>query len=237
MSQQISKERNKISAMFNGIAGSYDFLNHLLSLGIDRHWRRVLIKHVLKRNPNNALDIATGTGDIAIALYKVGVETTGIDIADQMVEVAKSKCSKLKKSSIPLPGFLIASADDIPYPDNSFQLVTIGFGIRNFENRKRAIEEIFRVLKVGGELAILEFAEPRNKLWSSIYKFYFHNILPLIGKLISKDMDAYRYLPESVSQFPQYKDFCNELETVGFANPKFKPLTGGVSILYTALKT
>jgi demethylmenaquinone methyltransferase/2-methoxy-6-polyprenyl-1,4-benzoquinol methylase len=237
MSQQISKERNKISAMFNGIAGSYDFLNHLLSLGIDRYWRKVLVKHILVRNPTNALDIATGTGDIAIALYKVGIETTGIDIADQMVEVAMAKCNTLKNSSIPLPGFLIASADDIPYPDNSFQLVTIGFGIRNFENRKRAIEEIFRVLTVGGELAILEFAEPRNKLWSSIYKFYFHNILPLIGKLISKDMDAYRYLPESVSQFPQYKDFCNELETVGFANPKFKPLTGGVSILYTALKT
>ena len=237
MSQQISKERNKISAMFNGIAGSYDFLNHLLSLGIDRYWRKVLVKHILVRNPTNALDIATGTGDIAIALYKVGIETTGIDIADQMVEVAMAKCNTLNKSSIPLPGFLIASADDIPYPDNSFQLVTIGFGIRNFENRKRAIEEIFRVLTVGGELAILEFAEPRNKLWSAIYKFYFHNILPLIGKLISKDMDAYRYLPESVSQFPQYKDFCKELEDLGFANSKFKPLTGGVSILYTALKT
>lgn len=236
MSRDISKERNKISAMFNGIAGSYDLLNHLLSLGIDKYWRRVLISHSMKKGPAKALDIATGTGDIAIALYKAGVETTAIDIADQMVEIAKEKCRKLKESNISKPIFFIASADDIPFEEKSFQLVTIGFGIRNFENRERALKEIFRVLQNGGELSILEFASPKNKIWGALYRFYFHNILPLIGKLVSKDMEAYTYLPQSVSQFPQYIAFCKELEEVGFINTSFRPLTGGVSVLYTASK-
>lgn len=236
MSQQISKERNKISAMFNGIAGSYDLLNHILSLGIDRYWRRVLISHSMKKKPATALDIATGTGDIAIALYKAGVNTTAIDIAEKMVEIAKVKCQKLKISNVPKPNFLIASADDIPFKDKSFQLVTIGFGIRNFENRERALSEIFRILQNGGELSILEFASPENRLWGALYRFYFHNILPFIGKLISKDMEAYTYLPQSVSQFPQYNAFCKELEEVGFINTSFKSLTGGVSVLYTASK-
>ncbi len=236
MSRHLSKDRSKISAMFNGIAGSYDFLNHFLSLGIDKYWRRVLIKHVMHRSPSKALDIATGTGDIAIALYKRGVTTWGIDIADQMVGIAKKKCEKLNPEDTGKPDFLIASADEIPFPDSTFHLVTIGFGIRNFENRKVALEEIYRVLTDGGELAILEFADPRNKLWRAIYRFYFHNVLPLIGKIISKDMNAYTYLPESVNQFPQYSEFCKEMEEAGFINTKFKPLTGGVSVLYTALK-
>jgi demethylmenaquinone methyltransferase/2-methoxy-6-polyprenyl-1,4-benzoquinol methylase len=222
--------------MFNGIAGSYDFLNHLLSLGIDKYWRRVLIKHVMLRMPAKALDIATGTGDIAISLYNKGVAATGVDIAEQMVEIAIKKTSRLEQKDSPRPDFLIASADELPFEDNSFQLVTIGFGIRNFENRKRALDEIYRVLSSGGEVAILEFADPRNKLWRAVYRFYFHNILPLIGKLISKDMNAYTYLPESVNQFPQYSAFCKEIADAGFKNSSFKPLTGGVSVLYTALK-
>lgn len=222
--------------MFNDIAGSYDFLNHLLSLGIDKYWRRVLVKHVIKKKPYSALDIATGTGDIAISLYKAKIATTGIDIAHQMIEIARKKCDKLKMSGTQKPTFLIASADEIPFADNNFHLVTIGFGIRNFENRNSSLKEIYRVLKEEGEIAILEFASPKNKLWRAIFNFYFHKILPLIGKLISKDMEAYSYLPESVSQFPQYKAFCKELEEVGFKNASYRSLTGGVSILYTASK-
>ena len=222
--------------MFNGIARSYDFLNHLLSLGIDKYWRRVLINHVMLRMPAKALDIATGTGDIAISLYRKGISTTGVDIADQMIEIAIKKTSRLEQKEAPKPDFLIASADELPFAESSFQLVTIGFGIRNFENRKRSLDEIYRVLSSGGEIAILEFADPRNKLWRAVYRFYFHNILPLIGKLISKDMNAYTYLPESVNQFPQYAAFCKELTDAGFKNSSFKPLTGGVSVLYTALK-
>lgn len=136
MSHHISKERSRISAMFNGIAASYDFLNHLLSLGIDKYWRRVLIREIKAKDPEKALDIATGTGDIAISLYKAGISVTGADIAEKMVDIAREKCNKLVESTTPKPVFHIASADDLPYESQSFQLVTIGFGIRNFETER-----------------------------------------------------------------------------------------------------
>lgn len=237
MSHHISKERSRISAMFNGIAASYDFLNHLLSLGIDKYWRRVLIREIKAKDPEKALDIATGTGDIAISLYKAGISVTGADIAEKMVDIAREKCNKLVESTTPIPVFHIASADDLPYESQSFQLVTIGFGIRNFENREGALQEIYRVLTPGGELAILEFAEPENRIWRGLYRFYFHNILPILGRLISKDMEAYAYLPESVNEFPKYKNFCNELENAGFKNAKYRSLTGGITLLYTAVKS
>jgi len=236
MGEGIRKERGTISAMFNSIAGSYDFLNHLLSLGIDKRWRKRLIREVMKKNPATALDVASGTGDIAIALYNRNIKVTGIDIAQKMLDRAVEKCSKLPEEITPRPEFVLASADEIPYPESSFNLVTIGFGIRNFENRPQSLSEIFRVLTPGGELAILEFASPKNKIWRSLYTFYFHNILPIIGKIISKDMGAYTYLPESVSEFPQYGAFCSEMERAGFKTVRFRPLTGGVAVLYTAEK-
>lgn len=236
MGEGIRKERGTISAMFNSIAGSYDFLNHLLSMGIDKRWRKRLIREVMKKNPATALDVASGTGDIAIALYNRNIKVTGIDIAQKMLDRAVEKCSKLSEEKTPRPEFVLASADEIPYPESSFNLVTIGFGIRNFENRPQSLSEIFRVLTPGGELAILEFASPKNKIWRSLYTFYFHNILPIIGKIISRDMGAYTYLPESVSEFPQYEVFCSEMERAGFKAVRFRPLTGGVAVLYTAEK-
>ncbi len=231
MSNKINKERTTIAAMFNNIASSYDFINHVLSFGIDKIWRKKLLKKVLKSKPQNALDVACGTGDISLALNKRGVKVTGLDIARGMLEIAKVKANKKKIEPIE---FILASADSIPFPNNSFDLVTIGFGIRNFENRAEALSEIKRVLKEDGELAILEFATPRNIIWRKLFNFYFLTILPFAGKIISGDKYAYHYLPSSVATFPQYGQFAAELEHIGYSNIEFKSLTGGVAILYSA---
>lgn len=243
MEVKINKEKTIIAAMFNSIAANYDKLNHILSLGIDKYWRSVLIKEVLKDKPYTALDIACGTGDITIALMKRGVKATGLDIADKMLERAITKSKKSMKSlrhksgkQYFLPEYICASAHQLPFDKEAFDLVTIGFGIRNFEHRGESLLEMQRVLKPGGRLAILEFATPRNYLWRNIYNIYFLKILPYIGKIISGDNNAYSYLPSSVGTFPQYKEFSRELEHFGYVNIEMKILTGGVSVLYTAKK-
>jgi len=236
MDNALQKDRASVSSMFNNIAGKYDLLNHLLSLGIDKIWRRKLLKFVKANNPKKILDLACGTGDMTIALYKSGFEVIGADIAEKMLEIARVKSNRIRSGSIPSPVYILASADSIPFPDNSFDSVTITFGIRNFENRKSSLQEIIRVLKNGGYLSILEFALPKNKLWRGLFNFYFLNILPLVGRLISKDMKAYTYLPESVKSFPQYGDLCNEISAEGFTEVQYKSLTGGVAVLYTARK-
>lgn len=237
----INKEREKISTMFNNIAGSYDLLNHLLSFGIDKRWRKKLVGRVLPKNPKTVLDIACGTGDLTLALFKKGIDVTGLDIAEKMMDVAKDKfarhISKTKEKTQPEPSFVCASAESIPFKDSTFDAVTIGFGIRNFENRGESLLEISRVLKRGGTLAILEFATPKNHLWKWLFNLYFMKILPFIGKIISKDSHAYNYLPQSVSTFPQYEEFASELEHFGFKDIDYIPLTGGVAILYIAQKS
>ena len=241
MNVKINKEREKISAMFNNIAGSYDLLNHLLSFGIDKRWRKKLIGRVLLKNPKSVLDIACGTGDLTLALFKKGVQVTGLDIAQKMMDVAKNKIAlyirNKKIMSQPEPSFVCASAESIPFDNSTFDAVTIGFGIRNFENRGESLLEIKRVLKKGGTLAILEFATPKNKIWRWLFNLYFLKILPFIGKIISKDSQAYSYLPQSVSTFPQYEEFASELEHFGYINIDYIPLTGGVAILYVAQKS
>ena len=241
MNVKINKEREKISAMFNNIAGSYDLLNHLLSFGIDKRWRKKLIGRVLLKNPKTVLDIACGTGDLTLALFKKGVQVTGLDIAQKMMDVAKNKIAQYIHNkqilSQPEPSFVCASAESIPFDNSVFDAVTIGFGIRNFENRGESLLEINRVLKKGGTLAILEFATPKNKIWRWLFNLYFLKILPFIGKIISKDSQAYSYLPQSVSTFPQYEEFASELEHFGYINIDYIPLTGGVAILYIAQKS
>lgn len=245
--EMLNKESSRISGMFNGIAPSYDLLNHLLSLNIDKYWRRGMV-HFLedtfiqaggKNHPEpRVLDIACGTGDSAIALYKRGMAVTGADIAEKMLEVAVAKNEKLKKKglSAPLPEYILASAEALPFPDNSFDAVTISFGIRNFNRREKCLEEIYRVIKPEGVLAILEFAKPKNRMIRFTYNLYFNNILPFIGNIISKDKGAYKYLAESVEQFPRYDAFCKELEAGGFTNVTYKKYTSGIAVLYTGQK-
>ncbi|MCK9629216.1 MAG: bifunctional demethylmenaquinone methyltransferase/2-methoxy-6-polyprenyl-1,4-benzoquinol methylase UbiE [Bacteroidales bacterium] len=236
MEKGLSKEHSTISAMFNSIAGKYDLLNHLLSLGIDKGWRRKLVKSLKRSSSKVVLDLACGTGDLTIALYKEGFTVTGADLSINMLEIARHKSEKIAKEGHPLPSYIECSAESLPFEDSSFDAVTISFGIRNFQNRDTALQEILRVLKSNGRLAILEFATPRNFLWRVLYNTYFSVILPIIGRIISKDARAYRYLPESVKEFPQYETFCKEIEKQGFKNINFKPLTGGVAVLYFAEK-
>ena len=235
MAKNLNKDRNAIASMFNGIAKNYDKLNLLLSFGIDTLWRRKLIRFVLKSNPSNVLDIACGTGDLALIFAKKGISVTGADISQNMLEVAKHKADKISKSNA--PEFILASADNLPFSDNSFDSVTISFGIRNFENRGNALIEIHRVLKSGGSLAILEFASPRSFLWKKIYGFYLKFFVPLVGRVISGDKYAYIYLYESIESFPKFEAFCTEIQNEAFSEINYISLSGGIAVLYTALKS
>lgn len=234
--RELSKERETISSMFNSIAPTYDLLNHLLSFGIDISWRKKLVKSVAKKteiDKAHILDLACGTGDVSIAIYNKGAKVTGADISEEMVKVAIRKC---QKSGIENIDFIIADASQLPFEENTFDGITISFGIRNFDKRSKCIEELYRVLKPGGLLAILEFSIPKNKLWKGLYTFYFRKILPAVGNLVSKQKWAYTYLPESSFRFPCREDFCKELESGKFIHSKYKSLTGGVACLYTAIK-
>lgn len=236
MEKGLSKEHSTISAMFNSIAGKYDLLNHLLSLGIDKGWRKNLVRGIKRSSAKVILDLACGTGDLTIALYKEGFTVTGADLSVNMLEIARQKSEKIKIEEQPVPKYIECSAENLPFEDSSFDAVTISFGIRNFQNRDIALREIFRVLRANGRLSILEFATPKNFVWRTLFNTYFSVILPVIGRIISKDTGAYRYLPESVKEFPQYETFCKEIEEQGFKNINFKPLTGGVAVLYFAEK-
>ncbi len=242
--RELNKDSEKISGMFNGIAPRYDLLNHLLSFNIDRYWRIRMVRYLKNAcpaadngRPVKILDIACGTGDSSIALYKQGFAVTGVDIAEKMLEAAINKNKKLKKSSpTPLPEYIPANAEVLPFPDNSFDGVSISFGIRNFNKRQQCMNEIYRVIKPGGILAILEFAKPENVIIRFVYNLYFNNILPFVGDIISKDKGAYKYLAESVEQFPKYEDFCGEISGSGFICAGYKKYTFGIAVLYTGKK-
>ncbi|MDD2595501.1 MAG: bifunctional demethylmenaquinone methyltransferase/2-methoxy-6-polyprenyl-1,4-benzoquinol methylase UbiE [Bacteroidales bacterium] len=236
MSATISKESSVISKMFNDIADKYDLLNHTLSFGIDKLWRKKLIRQLRKSGAVNVLDLACGTGDLTIALAENGCNATGMDIADKMLLIAEKKAGKRVRKISRLPSFLNGSAEDIPFEESSFDAVTISFGIRNFDNREQCLEQIYRVIKPGGGLYILEFAIPENKIWKALYLFYFKNILPLIGRMVSKDRSAYSYLPESVMGFPQYEAFSAELGSSGFKDVTYAKCSGGIALLYIAKK-
>ena len=182
MTERLDKDEKKISGMFDSIASKYDRMNHGMSLGIDRLWRRRFVRRLAKKLPEKAavLDLACGTGDLTKALSHKGYHVTGLDISAEMMAIGREKCRYLS----PKPSFVLGSAEQIPFPDASFDAVTIAFGLRTFDHRTRCLAEIHRVLKPGGQLAVLEFAVPRNRHWNKIYLFYFKNILPLIGRLV-----------------------------------------------------
>ncbi len=238
----LNKDTESISEMFDNIAPKYDFLNHTLSLGMDRLWRRRLVRRldkVLRLRSGDQevkstaiLDVACGTGDLTMALARKGWSLTGVDISRGMVERARRKCAEKGIEA----SFEIASADSLPFDDGTFSAVTISFGIRNFERRSKCIEEIFRITAPSGELMILEFAVPRCCIWRALYMFYFKHILPVIGGWISGNKSAYRYLPESVIRFPSYEEFCTELTAAGYTEVSYESLMCGVALLYKAHK-
>ncbi len=224
-----------VQNMFNNIAPKYDLLNHLLSAGIDKGWRRKVRRALAGDHPEVILDVATGTGDLAIELAKIpGVRIIGIDIAEDMLEIGKKKVEKKRLSDrISLhPG----DAENIKYEENTFDAITVAFGVRNYENLEKGLREMYRVLKPGKKVAILEFSKPAAFPMKNLYQFYFNHILPGIGRMISKDKSAYTYLPESVARFPEKNQFLKVLEKTGFKNPTQKRLTFGIATLYLAHK-
>lgn len=228
-------KRQQVEEMFDSISERYDFLNHVLSMNIDKGWRKQVVKIAAAENPKQILDVATGTGDLAIALTKANPEKiTGIDISNGMLEVGRKKIAGKELS--PIITLQQADSENLPFEDNSFDIVTVAFGVRNFENLEKGLSEIRRVLRPGGKALVLEFSQPTGFPFKQVYKFYFKNILPTIGKAISKDSSAYTYLPESVNVFPHGKQFTEILENVGFKQTKFKPVTFGVATIYEAVK-
>ena len=227
-------KKKQVTKMFDNIAGSYDFLNHTLSLGMDNIWRKIAIKK-LSNNPVTILDIATGTGDFAISASKyTNAIITGIDISQGMLDVGVEKIAK--KGLTNRIKLQLADSENLPFKNNSYDAITAGFGVRNFENLNKGLSEMYRTLKSEGIVAILEPSEPAYFPLKQFYKLYFHHILPFIGGIISKDKNAYTYLPDSVSAFPSGNDFLTELVKVGFKESKHIPLTFGIVSLYIAIK-
>jgi len=230
-----SSKKVQVAEMFDNIAGNYDFLNHFLSLGIDIFWRKQLVKHLTKQAPKTILDVATGTGDLAIAMLKTNPDKViGVDISNGMLEVGRKKMKE--KSLDHIITLEQADSEDLPYEDETFDAVCVSFGARNFENLEKGLSEMRRVLREGGKLYILEFSQPTSFPFKQIYQFYFKAILPLIGKVLSKDNSAYSYLPESVSAFPHGKELNKIIEKCGYTNAKNIPLTLGISSIYIAKK-
>jgi len=232
------KEKSKktqVQQMFNNISKSYDLLNHVLSFGIDILWRKKAIKLLKKEKPEIILDVATGTADFAIESMKLKPkEVVGVDIADSMLDIGRKKIKKLNLQNVITLSH--ADSEKLPFEDNKFDAAIVSFGVRNFENLEKGLAEMQRVIKNGGVLVVLEFSKPRKFPMKQFYNFYFKYILPIIGKIVSKDNSAYTYLPESVNAFPDGKAFLNILDELGFKETKWIPLTFGISSIYWGKK-
>ena len=228
-------KKEEVAEMFNNISGRYDFLNHFLSLGIDHLWRARAVKELREINPKRILDIATGTGDFAIANLKLKPEeVVGIDISSGMLEVGKEKMKKKKVDHI--VSMQLGDSEDLPFEDNYFDGLTVGFGVRNFENIEKGLAEMLRVIRPGGKAIILEFSKPKIFPIKQAFGFYSKYFIPFFGKRISKDEKAYAYLPESVAAFPEGKEFENVLEKLNYKNIKSIPVSGGIATIYVGTK-
>lgn len=233
--QESGSKKEQVARMFNNISRRYDFLNHFLSLGIDRGWRRKAIELLRPLKPQTILDIATGTGDFAVqATILRPQKIVGVDISEGMLDVGKKKVKAKHLDNVVTLQY--GDSENLPFNDNSFDAITVGFGVRNFEDLRRGLTEMYRVLKPGGQAVILEFSRPGSFPFKQVYNFYFSFILPRIGKMVSKDDSAYTYLPKSVEAFPDGEDFIRILQDVGFKQNQCRSLTFGVSSIYTGTK-
>jgi demethylmenaquinone methyltransferase/2-methoxy-6-polyprenyl-1,4-benzoquinol methylase len=221
--------------MFNNISANYDFLNHFLSLGIDHLWRKRAVKQLQKQQPKVLLDLATGTGDFAIACLKLKPEKIiGMDISSGMLEVGKQKMKKRAFDNI--IDMQLGDSENMPFEDHTFDAITVGFGVRNYENLEKGLGEMLRVLKPGGQAVILEFSKPKAFPVKQLFGFYSKVLIPLFGKYISKDERAYTYLPESVAAFPEGAAFVAVLEKVGYQTSEPIRLSGGIASIYIGTK-
>lgn len=223
----------QIGRMFDRIAPTYDRLNHLLSFSVDRLWRRRLVGLVSARRPKTVLDMATGTGDLALAMARriPGASIVGADISHGMLAVARKKAA-----GTPEVKFVHAAAEELPFAEGAFDAATVAFGVRNFQDIPAALEGFRRVLVGGGALYVLEFSGEQDKILSPFYRFYSHRVLPLVGGLVSRHREAYRYLPLSVDEFPAAASFTALMEAAGFERCESKKLTGGIARIYIGFK-
>lgn len=233
--EENSGKKVQVARMFDNISHRYDFLNHFLSLGIDKAWRKKAIALLKPHQPKLLLDVATGTADFALQALKLNPEKViGVDISEGMLEVGRHKIkARSLEHKIELA---YGDSENLPFEENKFDAVTVAFGVRNFENLEKGLREIFRVLKPGGKVVVLEFSRPRKFPFKQVYSFYFKAILPKIGKFVSSDKAAYTYLPESVEAFPDGEDFLRILNLVGFKRTQCKALTFGISSIYSGTK-
>lgn len=228
-------KKEQVAQMFDNISGNYDNLNRVISFGIDTKWRKKVLKIVSDSKPKVILDIATGTGDLAILMARTNAEKIiGLDISAGMLEVGKKKVEEEKLSNV--IDLVLGDSENIPFEDNYFDAITVGFGVRNFEHLEKGFAEILRVLKPNGVFVILETSVPDKTPYKQGYKFYSKNILPLIGKLFSKDNSAYGYLSESAAAFPYGEALNNILRKTGFIDVVAMPQTFGVATIYSASK-
>lgn len=231
---ELSK-KEQVEQMFDNISGNYDLLNRVLSMGIDKSWRKDVVRRVKKSKAQNVLDIATGTGDLAIAIAKAtDAEVTGFDLSAGMLEVGKKKVEQEGLSD--RIEMIRGDAENMPFEDNSFDCITVAFGVRNFENLEKGLKEIHRVLKPKGRFIILEFSQPEKFPMKQMYRFYSKYILPRIGKTISKDESAYTYLPESAKVFPYGEEMKRILKKTNYIGTSDKKLTFGIASIYESSK-
>ena len=228
-------KKEEVAEMFNNISGKYDFLNHLLSMGIDKIWRKKAIRMLKEVHPKKILDIASGTGDFALeALSLKPNEVVGLDISEGMLEVGRKKMKRKKVDHI--ISMKQGDSENIPFDDDYFDGLTVGFGVRNFENLEKGLSEMLRVVKKDGRLIILEFSKPKKFPIKQLFGFYSKRIIPLLGKKISKDERAYAYLPESVDAFPEGQNFKDILSKVGYKNVESRLVSGGIATIYSGVK-
>ena len=232
---QSKGKKEQVANMFNTISPQYDFLNHLLSGGIDIIWRKKAIKLLQNKGIKTMLDIATGTGDFAIEALKINPEKiVGVDISEGMLSFGQEKIKKMGlEKTIQLQK---GDSEKLPFSDNSFDAVIVSFGVRNFENLQKGLTDMFRVTKPGGYCLILEFSNPRKFPMKQLYTFYSKYCLPFLGKMISKDPSAYTYLPESVKAFPDGPEFIQIFKSVGYSETNWIPMTGGICSIYIGQK-
>ncbi|MBB6500551.1 bifunctional demethylmenaquinone methyltransferase/2-methoxy-6-polyprenyl-1,4-benzoquinol methylase UbiE [Pedobacter cryoconitis] len=229
-------KKEQVSTMFDNIAGTYDFLNHFLSVGIDIIWRKKAIRELSALKPQTILDVATGTGDLAFEAIKIlqPKKIIGVDISVGMLDVARKKITERNLQHV----FTVETGDSegLRFEDNYFDAITVAFGVRNYENLEKGLSDMLRVLKPGGKIVILEFSKPVVFPVKQLYNFYFKHLLPVFGKMFSKDARAYTYLNESAVAFPDGEALTTVMDKVGYKNTKYRPLTFGISTIYTGIK-
>ena len=227
-----SEKKKLVTRLFNDIARRYDFLNHFFSFGIDYYWRNRLVKLIQPQKNHIVLDVATGTGDVAFKLAPKTEKVTGIDIASNMIDLANKKKDKKKLLNV---DFLVGDAENLPFEDSTFDVITISYGYRNISDQPKALKEFNRILKKEGRLFILEFSEPKNRIIGPLYKFYSYKVMPFVASMFTKKY-AYDYLPESIDMFPSRQEIKKTLEDNNFSNVDVTDMTFGISSIFSGQK-